>query len=86
MNTTKTIILLAALTVLLILAGNLLGGKSGMMTAFVIAVVMNFGTYWFSGKIMLRMYHAQELAKNDNPVLSPMEERVRWLEAIVYAK
>ena len=76
MNTTKTVLLMATLTVLLILVGNLLGGKSGMMMAFVFAVVMNFVTYWFSDKIILRMYNAQELTKNDNPVLFQITEEL----------
>ena len=76
MNTTKTVLLMATLTVLLVLAGNLLGGKSGMTMAFVFAVVMNFGTYWFSDKIILRMYNAQELTKNENPGLFQITEEL----------
>ena len=69
MNTTKTFFLMAIMTVLLVFVGSLLGGRSGMMMAFVIAVVMNFGSYWFSDKIVLRMYGAQELAPGDAPEL-----------------
>ncbi len=76
MNTTKTILLMATLTVLLVLAGNFLGGKSGMTMAFVFAVVMNFGTYWFSDKIILRMYNAQELTKNENLALFQITEEL----------
>jgi heat shock protein HtpX len=69
MNTMKTFVLMALLTVLLVLVGNWLGGQGGMMLAFLFAIVMNFGTYWFSDKIVLRMYRAQELKPEDNPSL-----------------
>jgi heat shock protein HtpX len=59
MNAMKTAVLLAALTALFIVVGGLLGGQGGAMFAFVIAMVMNVGSYWFSDKIVLRMYHAQ---------------------------
>ena len=58
-NGVKTALLLGALSGLLLLIGELAGGANGLMMAFVIAVIMNFGSYWFSDKIVLRMYHAQ---------------------------
>jgi heat shock protein HtpX len=58
-NGLKTALLLGALSGLLLLIGDALGGQSGLMIAFVFAVIMNFGSYWFSDKIVLRMYHAQ---------------------------
>ncbi|TID53991.1 protease HtpX, partial [Legionella taurinensis] len=61
MNNVKTFILLAALTALLMIIGRLLGGQVGMMIALVLAVVMNMGAYWYSDKIVLRMYNAQPL-------------------------
>lgn len=61
MNIFRTTLLLTALTVLLVLAGNALAGPSGMKIAFVIAMVMNFGSYWFSDKIVLKMYRAREV-------------------------
>ncbi|MEI7589708.1 MAG: zinc metalloprotease HtpX [Deltaproteobacteria bacterium] len=61
MNTIKTALLLGLLTGLLILIGGYFGGRSGMMIAFAFACVMNFGSYWFSDKIVLRMYNAQEI-------------------------
>ena len=76
MNTTKTVFLMAALTVLLVFAGNLLGGQSGMMIAFVMALVMNLGSYWFSDKIVLRMYGAQELTQADAPELFQMTQEL----------
>ena len=69
MNTAKTFLLMGVLTVLLVLAGSLLGGRGGMMIAFLFAIVMNFGSYWFSDKIVLRMYHGRELSQADNPSL-----------------
>lgn len=60
MNTMRTFVLLALLSALLVFIGGALGGRSGMFIAFGIALVMNFGSYWFSDKIVLRMYHAQE--------------------------
>ncbi len=69
MNTMKTFMLMAIMTVLLVVVGNLIGGQSGMMIAFVMAVVMNFGSYWFSDKIVLRMYGGHELTQADAPEL-----------------
>jgi heat shock protein HtpX len=60
-STLKTTILLATLSGLLLVIGDLLGGQGGLMMALVIAVIMNFGSYWFSDKIVLRMYKAQEV-------------------------
>ena len=72
MNTMKTFFLMALLTVLLVFAGNLIGGNNGMIVAFLFAVAMNFGTYWFSDKLVLRMYKAQEMNPDDNPMLFRM--------------
>ena len=60
-NGLKTALLLGVLSGLLLLIGELVGGADGMMMAFGIAVLMNFGSYWFSDKIVLRMYRAQEV-------------------------
>ena len=76
MNATKTVFLMAVLTVLLVFAGNLLGGQNGMMIAFVMALVMNVGSYWFSDKIVLRMYGAQELTQADAPELFQMTQEL----------
>jgi heat shock protein HtpX len=58
-NAIKTTLLLGLLSGLLLLMGELLGGAQGLITGFVLAVLMNFGSYWFSDKIVLRMYRAQ---------------------------
>lgn len=69
MNYLKTTMLLAALTALLIFAGDALGGRSGVMTALVIAGVMNFVSYWWSDKIVLMMYGAKQASEADAPEL-----------------
>ena len=58
-NTVKTVLLLGLLSGLLLALGEWLGGSGGLVFAFVIAVAMNFGSYWFSDRIVLRMYRAQ---------------------------
>ncbi len=68
-NLVKTGVLLAALTVLLVLIGGALGGQQGMIVAFVMAMVMNFGSYWFSDRIVLAMYRAQPVAEAQAPAL-----------------
>ena len=60
-STLKTGLLLGALTALLLLFGGAAGGQSGVVIAFAIAIVMNVGSYWFSDKLVLRMYRAQEV-------------------------
>src|SRR3982750_79813 len=60
-NGLKTAMLLGLLSGLLLGVGQVLGGANGMAIGFVFAVVMNFGSYWFSDKIVLRMYKAQEV-------------------------
>jgi heat shock protein HtpX len=59
MSGLKTALLLGGLSGLLIVAGGVLGGQGGVMIAFVLAVVMNVGSYWFSDKVVLKMYKAQ---------------------------
>ena len=57
-NTVKTVFLLGLLSGLLLMIGELLGGQSGLLMAFGLAVLMNFGSYWFSDKVVLKMYRA----------------------------
>ncbi|XPV76702.1 MAG: zinc metalloprotease HtpX [Desulfovibrio sp.] len=68
----KTFFLLMVLTALLLILGGALGGKAGLMIALVLAVVMNFASYWYSDKIVLKMYKARELAPEDAPQLHAM--------------
>jgi heat shock protein HtpX len=69
MNQFKTFFLMLVLTVLFILVGSVIGGKSGAIYAFVFAALMNFVTYWFSDKIVLRMYGAREVDQSEAPEL-----------------
>jgi heat shock protein HtpX len=71
-NFLKTTFLLGLLTGLLMLIGGLLGGQQGVLIFFLIALAMNFFSYWFSDKIVLRAYHAQELSQQDSPELYSM--------------
>ncbi|HZA55741.1 MAG TPA: zinc metalloprotease HtpX [Candidatus Udaeobacter sp.] len=69
MNTLKTTFLMALLTVLLVTAGGMLGGQGGIIIAFIFALIMNGVSYWFSDKIVLRMYGAREIGPEDAPNL-----------------
>ncbi len=65
----KTAMLMAALTVLMMIVGDALGGRSAMMGFFAVALVMNFATYWFSDRIVLSMYRAREVTEAEAPEL-----------------
>jgi len=69
MNTLKTAALLGLLTGLLVLIGGYFGGSQGMAIAFIFAALMNFGSYWFSDRIVLAMYRAQPLSEAEAPNL-----------------
>jgi heat shock protein HtpX len=75
-NTMKTFLLMGLLTVLVVMVGNYFGGQGGMMMAFLFALVMNFGSYWFSDKIVLRMYKAQPITREDHPELFQLTEEL----------
>jgi heat shock protein HtpX len=75
-NTLKTTILLATLTGLLVVMGGVLGGSYGMMLGFLLALAMNFGSYWFSDKIALRMAGAREVSYQEAPELHEMVARL----------
>ncbi len=68
-NVLKTTFLLGALTGLLLMFGQIFGGRAGMIIAFGFAVVMNFGSYWFSDRIVLAMYRAKPINESDDPEL-----------------
>ena len=68
-NMLKTTVLLAALTGLLVLIGDYFGGTGGMIIAFLFAVILNFGSYWYSDKIVLKMYGAREVTPAESPNL-----------------
>ena len=71
-NTLKTFIFLAALTVLFILVGDLLGGKTGATVALVMALFMNFFAYWFSDRLALAMSGARPVSEHEDPELHAM--------------
>ncbi|HSI50088.1 MAG TPA: zinc metalloprotease HtpX [Ideonella sp.] len=66
-NLMKTAVLMAAITALFMTIGRLLGGQQGMVLALVVALGMNFFSYWFSDKMVLRMYNAQEVDETTAP-------------------
>ena len=74
MNTLKVGLLLTVLTGIVLMAGYYFGGTSGMIIAFGLAVVMNFGSYWFSDKIVLKMTGAQPVDPQQAPDLYRMTE------------
>ena len=76
MNTMKTMMLMLVLTLMLVFFGGLLGGKSGMTIALVLAFVMNFISYWFSDRIVLKMYGAHPVSEMDAPELYGMVRRL----------
>ena len=71
-NQIRTTILLAVLTALIIWAGQMLGGRQGMIIALFFAAGMNFFSYWFSDKIVLSMYRAQEITPQEGPEVYEM--------------
>ena len=68
-NMFKTALLLVVLTVLLVLIGGAIGGQQGMLVAFVLALGMNFFSYWFSDKMVLAMYRARPIEESQAPAL-----------------
>jgi heat shock protein HtpX len=76
MNTLKVGLMLTALTVLLVFMGRLVGGPSGMLLAFGLAIAMNVGSYWFSDKIVLRMSGARPVSPQQQPDLFRMTEEL----------
>ena len=68
-NILRTTLLLAALTGLIVWLGGMLGGSQGAVVALVFAAVMNLGSYWFSDRIVIKMYGGQEIREHDDPEL-----------------
>ena len=75
-NFIKTAVLLAALTSLVILIGNAVGGQQGMLIAFVFAIVVNFASYWFSDRMVLASYGAQPIEESQAPDLYRIVRRL----------
>ena len=86
-NMLKTAVLMAAITALFMLIGQLLGGRAGMMLALVIALGMNFFSYWFSDTMVLKMYRAREVDAANSPqfyrlvqeLAALLEGRADWI-------
>lgn len=81
MNAMKTGILLTLLTALLIWLGALFGGQAGMLIAFGFALIMNVSAYWFSDRVVLRMYRAQPISEAEDPelygIVADLSQRAR---------
>ncbi|MFW6414922.1 MAG: zinc metalloprotease HtpX [Thermodesulfobacteriota bacterium] len=75
-NQIKTGLLLAVLTALILIFGQALGGSGGLMIAFVLAIAMNVGSYWFSDRIVLKMYKASEVSPEQAPKLHQAVEEL----------
>lgn len=85
MNQTKTFMLIAAMTALFAAVGYFVGGQSGMMIAFIIACVMNIGSYWFSDSIVLKMYKAEPVTGGElYQLVADLAERARLPMPKVY--
>jgi heat shock protein HtpX len=72
----KTAMLLAVLTAMLVLVGGAVGGQQGMLVAFVLALVMNFFSYWFSDRVVLAMYRAQPIDEAQSPRVYSLVRRL----------
>lgn len=77
MNGMRTAALMAALMVLFVLIGQALGGQQGMVLAFLFGLGVNFFSYWFSDKLVLKMYRAKEVERANAPELYEMVDRLR---------
>jgi len=77
-NSIKSVLLLAALTGLLVVMGRVIGGNAGMIFAFGLAVVMNFGSYWFSDQIALKMAGAREASPEEAPELHSIVDELAY--------
>ncbi len=76
MNSLKVFILMVALMVVFMWVGYMFGGQNGMVMAFGLACVMNFFSYWYSDKIVLKMYRAHQITERDHPKLYRVVKRV----------
>lgn len=76
MNGFKVTVMMLVLMLLFMWIGFMFGGRNGMIMAFVVATVMNFVSYWYSDKIVLKMYGARQIQEADNPKLYRVVKRV----------
>lgn len=77
MERLKVFMMMAGLTALLVVIGGLIGGRGGATVFFVMAALMNFGMYWFSDKVVLKMYRAKIISPGDAPELYNMVDALR---------
>jgi len=75
-NSIRTVFLMTLVAVLFMLVGHILGGSTGLIIAFVFAMGMNFVSYWYSDKMVLKMYRAEEVTRNSAPDLFERVERL----------
>jgi len=85
-NQLKTVILLGLLTGLLLWVGQLVGGPGGLTIAFIFAILMNLGAYWFSDKLVLRMYKAKEVKEEEAPKLYKIVREVTQMANVPMPK
>lgn len=76
MNGLKTVFLMSAMMALFLVVGYAIGGKTGMTIALIFSLIMNFGSYWFSDKIVLAMYRAQPVTREQSPKFYDMVEQL----------
>ncbi|MDY0081873.1 MAG: zinc metalloprotease HtpX [Ignavibacteriaceae bacterium] len=76
MNGLKTVFLMSAMMALFLVVGYAIGGKTGMTIALIFSLIMNFGSYWFSDKIVLAMYRAQPITREQSPKFYDMVEQL----------
>ncbi len=76
MNTLKTVFMMTVMMILFLLVGYYLGGSTGMTIAFIFALMMNFGAYWFSDKVVLSMYRAKEATAETAPKFYTLVEQL----------
>lgn len=76
MNNVKTAVLLALMTALLMVIGQFVGGRGGLITMFVVSMGINFFSYWNSDKVVLSMYDAKQISEANNPNLYHMVQRL----------
>lgn len=86
MNNLKTVVLMVTLTLMLVFIGAILGGKSGMTIALVIAFGMNFFAYWFSDRIVLKMYGARQVTEAEAPEIYGMVGRLASMAQVPMPK
>ena len=85
-NQLKTVVLLSVLTGLMLVVGYGLAGQGGLLIALLFAMLINFGSYWFSDRIVLWMYHAKEIEEHENPRLYRLVKEVAQLADIPMPK